>query len=78
MSDPTEDVRRSMIPEMPDKAAAAIERGEQTWTTEQVRAEFEVLSFLAPFVFVRRRSDNVEGTLQFSHSPRIYFGFQPD
>ena len=42
----------------------------QTWDTDQLRAEFEVIGFAAPFVVVRRRSDNVAGTLGFRHWPR--------
>lgn len=48
----------------------------QTWTTEELTRDFVVLGFGAPFVAVRRRSDGVEGTLEFKHSPRIYFNFQ--
>jgi len=51
---------------------------DQTWTTEQLTQEFEVIRFWAPFVFVRRKSDGAEGTLEFRHSPRIYFNFVPD
>lgn len=45
------------------------------WTTDEVREEFEVISFMAPLVFVTRKSDGVEGTLTFDHSPRIYYDF---
>jgi hypothetical protein len=48
----------------------------QTWDTAQMQADFEVLSFLAPWVNVKRRSDGVLGVLEFQHSPRLYFGFQ--
>ena len=44
-------------------------------TTDEVRANFEVLSFMAPFVMVKRKSDGVKGTLQFTHMPRFYFDF---
>lgn len=44
----------------------------QVWDTEQLRAEFEVLSFLAPFVMVRRKNGQ-RGSLQFQHAPRFYF-----
>ena len=44
-----------------------------TWTTEELRTNFEVLSFLAPFVVVKRKVDGVKGTMQFNHSPRVYF-----
>lgn len=49
---------------------------EQTWTTDELTRDFEVLGFMAPFVVVRRRSDGKRGTLQFTHMPRLYFGWQ--
>lgn len=75
MRDDTEDIRRGLIPQMPEAAATAAKHGEQTWDTDQLRADFEVVGFLAPFVMVRRRADGVEGTLMFSHSPRVYFSW---
>ena len=50
--------------------------GERTWTTEELERDFEVVQFLAPYVVVRRRADGVEGVLEFTHSPRLYFGFR--
>lgn len=50
---------------------------EQQWTTQELSRDFTVIGFGAPFVVVIRKSDNVRGTLQFNHSPRIYFGFEP-
>jgi len=50
----------------------------QVWSTDEVRAEFEVIGFAAPFVVVRRRIDDVTGTLEFQHSPRFYFGWRAD
>lgn len=44
-------------------------------TTDELRANFEVLSFMAPFVMVKRKSDGAKGTLQFTHMPRFYFDF---
>ena len=44
-------------------------------TTDEVREKFEVISFLAPFVMVKRKADGVKGTLEFTHMPRFYFGF---
>jgi hypothetical protein len=58
--------------------AEAQEAKEQTWTTEQMTEDFEVLGFAAPFVVVRRRSDGALGSLEFTHHPRVYFGWQPD
>lgn len=54
------------------------EPAEQTWDTQQLQEDFEVLGFLAPFVVVKRRSDGKKGTLEFKHSPRVYFGFRED
>jgi len=51
---------------------------ERKWTTKELMSEFEVKSFIAPLVFVRRKSDGVEGTMEFTHSPRMYFDFRPD
>ena len=49
-----------------------------TWTTTQLQQEFEVIGFQAPYVVVRRRSDGVLGTLEFEHSPRIYYAWRED
>ena len=49
----------------------------QTWTTEQLREEFVVDGFLAPYVTVTRKSDGARGTLQFQHNPRVYWGWTP-
>lgn len=46
--------------------------------TEEMRAEYEVIGFLAPYVVVRRKSDGVKGTLTFTHMPRVYSDFQPE
>jgi len=60
----------------------AAERGVLTfrygkvWDTQELQAEFEVDSFLAPYVLVRRKSDGKRGTLQFQHMPRYYFNWQ--
>lgn len=50
----------------------------QQWDTDALRRDFEVIGFLAPHVAVRRRADNIKGTLQFTHSPRVYFNFEAD
>lgn len=77
--DRTEELRRQMVAETNsdqrtrDELAAVYG---QTWDTDELRRDFEVTAFLAPFVLVRRKSDGVEGTLQFRHHPRIYFGFR--
>jgi len=50
----------------------------RVWNTDELRAEFEVIGFMAPFVVVRRRSDNRKGSLEFQHHPRFYFSFTED
>lgn len=51
---------------------------EQTWDTKQLQEDFEVKSFVAPFVVVKRKSDGKMGSLQFHHMPRIYYGWVED
>jgi hypothetical protein len=74
MLNPTDETRRGL--------QTAVNSGEiqpkgQTWTTQQLREEFSVERFMAPFVVVRRKSDGVRGTLTFRHAPRVYFDFEP-
>jgi hypothetical protein len=80
MTDNFDDQRRAMIdsgqPEV--DAIHTLIRGEQTWTTAQMQEDFEPLSFAAPFIIVRRRADGVRGSLEFTHSPRVYFNWQPE
>jgi len=74
--DPTENVRRFLIEnDFPEKD---LEKATQRWNTHQLQEDFVVLSFLAPFVLVRRKSDGAKGTLEFTHSPRVYFNFVLD
>lgn len=69
--DPTENARRARIAEISADGPTG-----RTWTTDELTAEFEVQGFLAPYVVVRRRADGVRGTLEFAHSPRVYFNWQ--
>lgn len=74
--DPTEDIRRTMLAcDLPEQVALLTEHH---WTSEELARDFEVHSFLAPFVFVTRRSDGVRGALMFTHSPRRYFDWRPE
>ena len=74
MTDPTEEIRIRLQGEI-NQGDYPIEG--ETFTTEQLREQFEVLGFQAPFVVVKRKADGVRGTLMFRHHPRIYFGFEP-
>jgi hypothetical protein len=77
MSDPTEAIRRAMI-ETGQPAQDLVDADGPTWDTEALKRDFEVLGFAAPFVSVRRRSDGKKGSLEFTHSPRQYFGWVED
>lgn len=50
----------------------------QTWDTTQLQEDYTVEGFSAPFVVVKRKSDSVRGTLEFTHRPRVYFNFKED
>jgi hypothetical protein len=81
MNDETETYRRARFHELNEEAAARLELEErhgQVWSTEELRGQFEVLTFAAPFVIVRDRKSTKRGTLEFQHSPRFYFNWQED
>lgn len=78
MHDPTETIRRQLVPDMPVELRAAFHNDEPIWTTAQMTDEFEVLGFQAPYVAVKRKSDGIKGSLMFTHSPRYYFGWLAD
>lgn len=63
---------------MPLLAEQAKAEGKPTWDTASLQRDFEVVSFMAPFVVVRERASGRRGTMTFSHSPRVYFDFQPE
>lgn len=80
MSDPTEAIRRERVAEInavPGSRAALEAQYGQVWSTDELSEEFEALGFMAPLIVVRRRSDGRKGSLEFQHSPRFYFNFQP-
>ena len=81
MHDPTETIRREMVAEINhapgSREALEAEHG-QVWDTAELTAEFIVNGFLAPFVTVTRKADDVDGTMMFQHQPRFYFSFNAD
>lgn len=81
MNDETETLRRHRLAEIncePGSRAALEAQHNQVWSTDELREEFEVLGFMAPYVVARRRSDGVKGSLEFQHNPRFYFNWQPE
>jgi len=77
-NDPTESIRREMVKEI-NAVEGSREQLEakygQVWDTKELQNDFSVEGFMAPFVSVKRKSDNAKGTLEFQHGPRLYFNF---
>jgi len=46
------------------------------WNTAEVQKDFVIHNFLAPFISVTRKSDGVNGSMEFQHDPRFYFNFK--
>jgi hypothetical protein len=81
MSDETEPLRRARLAEInaePGSRESLESRYGQVWDTRQLAHDFIVLGFQAPYVVVRRKSDNQVGSLEFQHLPRYYFNFMKD
>lgn len=76
MTDKTEAYRRMLIET--GQPYRDLKQTQERWDTDQLRAEFDVIGFLAPFVVVRRKSDGANGSMEFTHSPRFYFNFVKD
>jgi hypothetical protein len=79
--DETESYRRQRQAELNADAAdrtALEQQYGQVWSVDELRAEFEVLGCMAPFVVVKRRSDGKMGSLEFQGSPRYDFSFKAD
>lgn len=49
--------------------------GNDVYDTQQLGETFEVRGFMAPFVTVIRKTDSVKDSLEFTGSPRLYYGF---
>jgi hypothetical protein len=81
MADETEGIRRQLVAELnasPGSREALEKEHGTVWDTDQLRAEFQVMGFMAPLVVVKRIKDGKRGSLFFQHSPRFYFGFTED
>lgn len=86
MKDETENIRRARINELnfgltenKDARRAELELVYgKVWDSDQIRAEFEVIGFLAPFVVAKERATGKKGSLEFCHSPRFYFNWVED
>ncbi len=79
MNEPTETIRRNRIAEINVVHGSREDlenRYGQVWDTNQLSEEFQVIGFMAPLIVVQRKSDGVKGSLEFQHSPRLYFNWQ--
>jgi hypothetical protein len=80
-TDLTEPLRRDRLVAINAASAGRTElerRHGQVWDADELRTDFEVLGFAAPFVVVRRRQDGRLGSLEFQHEPRLYFNWKED
>ena len=80
-NDGTEEIRRALRLELnaePVQRSIVECRYGQVWSASELANEFEVVGFAAPFVVVKRKTDNQLGSLLFQHHPRYYFAFQKD
>ena len=78
MSDPTEQARRELVEAInvePGSREALEAKHGKVWDTDELQRDFEATSFMAPWIFVKRRSDGKVGSLVFQHRPRFYFDF---
>jgi hypothetical protein len=75
MTDHTESLRREMIET--NQPHVDLAHAESRMTTAEMSELYTVQGFMAPFVVVTRKSDGVKGSLEFTHSPRLYFNFTP-
>jgi hypothetical protein len=81
MSDPTEAIRRERLIEInaePGSREALEAKYGTVWSADELGRDFEVVGFMAPLVVVRRKADGVRGSLEFQHSPRMYFNFEAE
>lgn len=81
ISDSIETTRRALALRINSQATgrpALQTRYGRVWDPSELPEDFIVLGFGAPFVVVRRKTDNQVGSLLFQHHPRYYFAFQED
>ena len=85
MKDVTENARRNAVKTINSQVESNDENIErkrledkhgQVWDTAELQNDFEALGFAAPFIIVKRKSDNAKGSLTFQHMPRFYFDFR--
>jgi hypothetical protein len=81
MNDETEAMRRARVDQLHEETTNRLELEERhgkVWNRDQMRAEFEVVGFMAPLVVVKERKTGKLGSLEFQHMPRFYFNWVED
>ncbi len=83
MADETEQLRKERIVSIQDSdnSREALEsRVGRTWNTSELQQDFEPLGFLSPYIVVRRKADQIKGSLEFrnSYGERVYHSFEPE
>ncbi len=79
MNDPTENVRREMVSKINGFVGSKEElekKHGKVYDTHDLDELYEITGFMAPFVVVKRRFDNIKGTMIFQDNPRYYFSFR--
>lgn len=79
MNDPTESTRRDMVHDInnsPGNKEQLEEQYGEVYSTAEMDEHYEITGFMAPFVVVRRRADDVKGSMMFQDNPRYYFSFK--
>ena len=81
-SDPTEPIRRDLVAKINslvvERAALEERVGGRVWDIDELRADFNVIGFAAPFVVAVKKDTGEKGGLFFQHNPRYYWGWKSD
>ena len=50
----------------------------KVWSAEELEQDFIVTAFIGSTVVVRRKADDVVGTLEYTRRPLLFYNFQPN
>jgi hypothetical protein len=50
----------------------------KVWTAQEFKQDFVVTAFIGSTVVVRRKADDMVGTLEFTNRPHLFYNFQPN
>lgn len=49
----------------------------RVWSQQEIAREFIIVSIVGLTVIVRRKADDVVGSLDYQNAPRLYYNFRP-